>query len=125
MSKLKEEIDKLIRGDEVALPIRVSLALLPIKNARLEYILDKLNSSKQSFIGDILDAALYDIEMELGLRNTEVNVLHNDNSYRHPITEEYAEAVTKIMDAKEKQLKEFEEKTKPKPIKKIKKSEEQ
>ncbi|MEK3796034.1 hypothetical protein MKX42_30295 [Paenibacillus sp. FSL R7-0204] len=47
--------------------IRFSITLTNLQNKRLEILTSKLSTSKQDFIQTIIEAALRDIESELGL----------------------------------------------------------
>jgi uncharacterized protein YwqG len=114
MSSLRDEIERMIKGEDNLVPVRVSLALAPIKNARLEFVLEKISTTKQTFISNIIDAALYDIEIELGFRDTNIDILHTDNKFKHPLKKEFADAIVKIAEDKERQAKEAEEKLKKK-----------
>lgn len=87
---LKHSIKELLTKDPNKTPVRLSLSLATIDNNRIEFVAKQLEISKQQLIEKLLLGALFDLEIELDLRE----IRHLGDVDYTTLAKEYREAVT-------------------------------
>ncbi|NHN31184.1 hypothetical protein [Paenibacillus agricola] len=95
---LKKKINSMIKRAKdptMTDDVRFSLTTNRMTNARLEFVRKELKLSKQEFLMSIIQAALTDVEVELGLLTARENGIGFD------FTETYHKGILEQMNEKE------------------------